>query len=197
MWGWVLMAIGLSALLVIVLTSGDIRDRFTGTGDRRISRRAQLAQQRNRIADLEQQIADCPTCTPPLFPTDEQLVVADALAGPGLDVPAPADDPMSWIHRAAEPKPMTEGPRIQPDAPAVAETYEPADPNAQTQQTNVAALRAGLDATVRLPRIPDRAPAPNALDIPAPHPMASATSIPVTAVNNAVSNIEAVMSEAS
>lgn len=56
-----------------------------------------------------------------------------------------------------------------------------------------------------LPTIPDRpavvdpvtAQIEAAMNIPGPQPFASATSIPVTAVNNAVTNIQAVMSEAS
>lgn len=58
---------------------------------------------------------------------------------------------------------------------------------------------------IRLPKIPDRSPIPDPvsaeiearLNIPGPHPFASATSIPREAVDNAVSSVEAVMSEAS
>lgn len=60
------------------------------------------------------------------------------------------------------------------------------------------AVRAKAEADtqqIRLPQIPDRPPVTDpveaALNTPAPHPMASATSVPVTAALNAVTKVHA------
>lgn len=159
MWGWTLMALGLSALAVLVLTSGDIRDRLEGGGGRRISRRAQLAQQRDEITELKQKIAACPRCTPSEFPTHEELIVADALAGPGTTIPAAADT-SGWIN-------LRDTPTEDPEHLLTALVDQ--DPEA-TQALGVTALReaAQMDAgrTATLPAVTPVVPAPPAVDLP-------------------------------
>jgi hypothetical protein len=51
---------------------------------------------------------------------------------PAAQAPAPADTEGSCFNEP-DPEPVTEGPRAVADTPVVAETYEPADPNAETQ----------------------------------------------------------------
>lgn len=144
--GWTIMVVGLCALLALALTSGDIRDRLAGTGDRRISRRARLKELREENKAQREQIAKCPHCTPPEFPTEEQLVVADALAGPGFHVDALADDPTAWINRP-DPAPLDSAPRIIADAPA-----GPDDTEHDTVLLDARRLH-GLEVTATLPQI--------------------------------------------
>lgn len=133
---------------------------------------------------------------------------------------APADLEGSCFNEPDPPAPEREQDQLPPIALSLPrpETYDVADVTAETQPiqqvalddtqpVDVRDLRAamGLDATVVIPPIPDRpavvdpitAEIEAAMNIPGPPPFASATSIPVAAVKNAVSNVEAVLSEAS
>lgn len=95
LFGWTLCAIGIFALLVLLITSGDIKDWLDGAGGRRITRRGQLARQRDEIAELKQQIADCPHCTPPApsFPTVEEIADSDRSDQTRtINAPAPVDN---------------------------------------------------------------------------------------------------------
>jgi hypothetical protein len=213
--GWFFSCCGAIALLGLCLTSGDLRDRFIGSGDRRISRRGRLDQQRKEIVALRKQIADCPHCTPPEFPTSEELIVADALAGPGANVPAVADTTNEWTN-------LRDTPAEDPEHLLTALVEQ--DPEA-TQALGVAALReaAQMDSgqTATLPAVAPvtpvvplhEAPLPPvtwgrikdadttaieaALGIPGPDPLHSATSIPEGIGDLAHDKVSAAMSEAS
>lgn len=169
LFGWTLCAIGIFALLVLLITSGDIKDWLDGAGGRRITRRGQLAHHRKEIAKLKAQIEACPACTPPdlPFPTVEEIADADALAGPGTHVPAPIDA----------------GCRDTPLA------------NAETQATDVTALRnaMGMGRTAVFPVV--AVPPPQ--QIPAGPGSTDPTEVSPATGQRAVVSVDTALNEAS
>lgn len=132
MWGWLLMALGLTALAVLTLTSGDIRDRLEGGGDRRTSRKAALAaageenrRLRERITELQAQINP--------IPSFQEIAAADAAdTAPKYHQAAPAFLPGA--------QPRTPDPAPSDSEHLLTELVDQ-DPEA-TQALGVSALRA-------------------------------------------------------
>lgn len=177
--GWTLAALGIVVLLGLLITSGDIRDRTAGTGERRISRRGQLAAQRNRIAELEQQIAACPTCTPsePGFPTVEEIAASDRSdPAPTISAPAPVDNGCRDTPRAnAETQPV--------DVRDLRAAMGEADTVTLPVVSPVVPVVAELDDTQMLvtwgrTRDTETAAVEAALNAPAPAPEYAATAVP-------------------
>lgn len=205
--GWTLCAVGVMALLALLITSGDIRDHTAGTGERRISRRSQLAAQRKRIAALEEQIAKCPTCTPEElgFPTVEEIAASDRsdpapyMAAPaGVDIgvasaPLAAATTARDTTLAAMARPGEEG--MLAALKATAQQPKPkasAEPRPKFSPDAVTAV---------FPVVPDR-PATAVddtvvLDIPAPTPEYAATAVPPGLPDLAHHKVHAALSEAS
>jgi hypothetical protein len=116
-----------------------------------------------------------------------------------------------------DPAPVTEGPRAVADTPAGPVECEAADVTAKTRRdvsllslampgeeqmaAELDAMRAANAVTQAIAVVSTRPaaadPTEAALNIPGPDPLASATAIPRTAIDNAVTNVQAAMSEAS
>lgn len=134
--------------------------------------------------------------------------------------PAAADRPDFQPEPADPPTPDRDRDQLPPIALTLPrpETYEPASltdatrrdeslrslalPGEEEMAAELEAMRsANLTTTVTLPVIPDRPAIPDEaaarLNIPGPHPFASATAIPREAVANAVTSVAAIVSEAS
>lgn len=121
---------------------------------------------------------------------------------PAAQAPAPADTEGSCFNEP-DPQPLPDGPRAVADTPTVAETYEPADPLAETQPTNVASLRnaLGLAATQQLPVVSRVEPVPRVTwgvkDIPAGPGSSKPTEISEATGRRATVSVANALDEAS
>lgn len=95
------------------------------------------------------------------------------------------------------PAPVDNGCRDTPLAAAQTARDTSLDALAQPGEEELLARLKANAVTAVLPRIPDRAPEPNPLDIPAPHPMASATAVPANIPDLAHDKVHAALDEAS